>query len=64
MKKLQVLTKELEKTERRNAELVSKNSSLSAELESFKTYMRDTGERMPDAHTFTLSRPVKKNVFT
>lgn len=46
---------ELEKAERRNAELVSSNTSLAAELGNFKTYLRDTGNA-GDEVTGSLSR--------
>lgn len=39
----QAIVMELEKVERRNAELVSRNTSVEAELANFKTYMRDAG---------------------
>lgn len=52
MRKRQALAKELEKAERRNAELMSSNSSLGAELANFKIYMRDAGTRRAKYRVF------------
>lgn len=38
----------MERAQRRNADLVSKNSSLSAELKNFQIYMRETSK--PSVH--------------